>query len=186
MTRHTPPHPRDIRDVAATAPAHRRRDRYEHHGACDANRSRCHVCRPSSMRASRRALGASLRCARARRWDWISAIARVDGGGAHRRARAQTRGSRRAGGGHARWSFRGGVLCGAGARRGVARRGAGAGRRSWIVLASTDRALGTLPGGCWPSCDRGLARARGLSDGMEIARVCGRWVRALVAGGGVG
>ena len=64
MTRHTPPHPRDIRDVAAPAPAHRRRDRYEHHGACDANRSRCHVFRPSSMRASRRALGASLRCAR--------------------------------------------------------------------------------------------------------------------------
>jgi hypothetical protein len=58
---------------------------------------------PSSMRASlRRALGASLRRARVggfpRSRAWI-------GRGAHRRARAQTRGSRRAGDGYARWSF---------------------------------------------------------------------------------
>jgi len=100
--------------------------------------------RPSSSRGARWARRGG---ARARRWDWILAIARVDCRGAHRLARGQMRGSRRASLGDAWWSFRGGVLCGAGARRGVARGGAGAGRRSWIVVASTDRAFGTLNGG---------------------------------------
>lgn len=126
MTRHTPPHPRDIRDVAATAPAHRRRDRYEHHGACDANRSRCHVFRPSSMRASRRALGASLRCARASVgldfrdrargwWRRASPRARAD-------ARISSRGRRSCA---VEFSWRRSVRCGRETRRRATRCGRG-------------------------------------------------------------
>ena len=132
----------------------------------------------SPVVVARRALGASRWHARASvgldSRDRARGLLRRASPRARADARVSARGSRRCA---VEFSWRRSVRCG----RETRRRARWCGRGSAIVDCGgvNGSRIRNTAWGCWPSCDRGLARARGLSDGMKIARVCGRWVRGV-------